>query len=108
MKQDSSASARALAALAVVCGFLLLVVVISTSLGGGEEGEGTRNGSAAAPSGKTGGGKRGKAPKAYVVQNGDTLTSIARKTGVSVARIQALNPGVDPQILVSGEKLKLR
>ena len=43
-----------------------------------------------------------------MVQNGDTLTSIAHKTGVSVARIQALNPGVDPQILISGEKLKLR
>jgi len=108
VKQDSSASARALAALAVICGFLLLVVVVATSLDGGEEGDGAGNGSAAAPSGKAGGGKPGKAPKAYVVQNGDTLTSIARKTGVSVARIQALNPGVDPQILVSGEKLKLR
>ena len=108
MKQDSSASARALAALAVICGFLVVIVVVAGSLGDGEGGDGARNGSAAAPSGKAGGGKGGKAPQAYVVQNGDTLTSIARKTGVSVARIQALNPGVDPQILVSGEKLKLR
>ena len=43
-----------------------------------------------------------------MVQNGDTLTSIAHETGVSVAYILRLNPGVDPQILISGEKLKLR
>ena len=48
------------------------------------------------------------APKAYVVKNGDTLTAIAHDTGVPVATIQRLNPGVDPQILISGEKLKLR
>ncbi len=37
------------------------------------------------------------------MQSGDTLTSIARKTGVKVAEIQALNPEVDPQILIAGE-----
>lgn len=47
-------------------------------------------------------------PKSYEVQSGDTLTSIARETGVPVAIIVKLNPGVDPQILISGEKLKLR
>ena len=43
-----------------------------------------------------------------MVQNGDTLISIAHETGVPVAKIQRLNPEVDPQILISGEKLKLR
>ncbi|HYP55056.1 MAG TPA: LysM domain-containing protein, partial [Solirubrobacterales bacterium] len=67
------------------------------------------NGRPAASKGsKRGGEGSGKAPKSYVVQNGDTLTSIAHRMGISVARIQELNPGVDPQILVSGEKLKLR
>jgi len=106
VKQRSSASARALAALAVICGFLVVIVVIAGSLGGGEDGSGSGT-PGAVQTGKAA-GKGGKPPQAYVVQNGDTLTSIARKTGVSVARIQALNPGVDPQILVSGEKLKLR
>jgi LysM repeat protein len=46
--------------------------------------------------------------KTYEVQSGDTLTSIAHKTGVPVAEIQALNPEVDPQILVAGEVLKLQ
>jgi LysM repeat protein len=47
-------------------------------------------------------------PATYTVQTGDTLTSIAHETGVSVAKIRALNPEVDPQILVAGETLKLR
>ena len=36
------------------------------------------------------------------MQSGDTLTSIAHKTGVPVAEILALNPEVDPQILIAG------
>ena len=107
MNQRPSAPARALAVTALVCGFLVLIVVIATSLGdGGDSGSGKRQ-----PAGQVtpkGGGEEGKAPAAYVVQNGDTLTSIAHRTGVPVARILALNPGVDPQILISGEKLKLR
>ncbi|HTR74722.1 MAG TPA: LysM domain-containing protein [Solirubrobacterales bacterium] len=46
--------------------------------------------------------------KKYVVQSGDTLTSIAAKTGIPVAEIMALNPEVDPQILIAGETLKLQ
>jgi LysM repeat protein len=46
--------------------------------------------------------------KTYEVQSGDTLTSIAQKTGVPIAELQALNPEVDPQILVAGEVLKLQ
>ncbi|OJU80286.1 MAG: hypothetical protein BGO11_06845 [Solirubrobacterales bacterium 70-9] len=46
--------------------------------------------------------------KTYTVQSGDTLTSIAHKTGIPVAEIQALNPEVDPQILIAGETLKLQ
>jgi len=47
-------------------------------------------------------------PATYVVQTGDTLTSIAHETGVPVAEILTLNPEIDPQILIAGEKLKLR
>lgn len=46
--------------------------------------------------------------KQYVVESGDTLTSIAHKTGIPVAELQALNPEVDPQILIAGETLKLQ
>ncbi|HEX4751640.1 MAG TPA: LysM domain-containing protein [Solirubrobacterales bacterium] len=46
--------------------------------------------------------------KTYTVQSGDTLTSIAHETGLTVSELQALNPEVDPQILVAGEVLKLQ
>jgi LysM repeat protein len=106
MKKHSSAPARVLAAAAVLCGFVVVVVVIATSLGGGDGGSGSGGGSQAAKHGDR--GAKRHTPKTYVVQNGDTLTSIAHRTGVTVVRIRELNPGIDPQILISGETLKLR
>lgn len=54
-------------------------------------------------------GKRHRTKAAtYVVKSGDTLTAIAHQTGVPVAQILALNPEVDPQILIAGQTLKLR
>jgi LysM repeat protein len=44
----------------------------------------------------------------YVVKTGDTLGSIAEKTGIPVETLQELNPELDPQALVSGQKIKLR
>jgi LysM repeat protein len=44
----------------------------------------------------------------YVVKTGDTLGSIAEKTGVPVSKLQELNPQLDPQALVSGQKIRLR
>ena len=106
MKQRSSATARALAAIALVCGFLVVAIVVATSLGGSGGGSGS-SGSGSGQATKPSAVKRG-VPKSYVVQSGDTLTSIAHRTGVPVVRIRSLNPGIDPQILISGEKLKLR
>ncbi|HZK15406.1 MAG TPA: LysM domain-containing protein [Solirubrobacterales bacterium] len=108
MSKRSSAPARVFAAAALIGGFLLVIVVIAGSFGDDEGGGDSPNRPAASNGKQKGGGGNRKPPKSYVVQNGDTLTSIARKTGVPVARIERLNPGVDPQILVSGEKLKLR
>lgn len=84
-----------------------MIVLIATTLGGGDsDGPGDRPGQAGQEKPHHDGS--GNVPKIYVVQNGDTLTSIAHETGVPVATIVKLNPGVDPQILNSGEKLKLR
>jgi LysM repeat protein len=46
--------------------------------------------------------------RTYVVRAGDTLGAIAIKTGVTVTNLEDLNPGLDPQGLVAGQKLKLR
>jgi LysM repeat protein len=44
----------------------------------------------------------------YVVKQGDTLAGIAQTTGVPVARLQELNPGLDQFSLVAGQRIKLR
>jgi len=44
----------------------------------------------------------------YTVKMGDTLGEIALKTGLSVEKLQELNPELDPQALVSGQRVKLR
>lgn len=46
-------------------------------------------------------------PETYEVQSGDTLDAISAETGVSVERIQRLNPDIDPQSLIAGQELKL-
>ncbi len=45
---------------------------------------------------------------AYTVKMGDTLGAIAVKTGLTVEKLQELNPELDPQALVSGQRVKLR
>jgi LysM domain len=46
--------------------------------------------------------------KFYVVQPGDSLTSIARKTGIPVATLESLNRNVDPNALQTAQRLRLR
>jgi LysM repeat protein len=46
--------------------------------------------------------------RTYTVQRGDTLGSISEKTGIPVAKLQELNPQIDPQQLTTGQKIKLR
>jgi LysM repeat protein len=102
MKKRSSAPARVLAAIAVIGGFVLVVAVVSSSLGGSDS-------SNKASSGKTHHHAKPKTTAAtYEVQEGDTLIAIAHETGIPVAKIERLNPGVDPQILNPGDVLKLR
>jgi LysM repeat protein len=105
MDKRTSPAARLAAVLALVVAAVAIVVVISSS-SGGEDSDRNRNGSGGVTK------QQQKKPrtkeKTYVVQSGDTLISIAGSTGVPVAEILALNPEVDPQILIAGQTLKLR
>jgi len=56
------------------------------------------NGKAATPAG----------PGEYVVAKGDNLSSIAKKSGISLKAIQDLNPDVDSNKLRIGQKLKTK
>jgi len=42
----------------------------------------------------------------YTVKPGETLYSIARKNGISVSKLTAMNPGLDPSKLSVGQKIK--
>jgi LysM repeat protein len=44
----------------------------------------------------------------YVVQTGDTLGAIAAKTGTTVAELEHLNPGIDPQALHVGQTIRVQ
>ncbi len=91
----------------LVVAFAVAVVAIGGALGGGGSG-GSGGGRGRGDSSKSASHRTRKIPATYEVQSGDTLISIAHHNGVSVARIEALNPEVDPQILIAGETLKLR
>jgi LysM repeat protein len=104
MENRSSAAARLVASLAIVAAALVLVVVVAAAMSGDDSGPHHRNGR---PQAQKETKHRTKA-KTYTVESGDTLTTIADKTGVPIAELQALNPEVDPQILTVGETLKLR
>jgi len=103
MEKRSSATARIFAALALVLAVLVLVVVVAAGMDGSSSSEGQRTETQAKKHKK----HRAKA-KTYTVESGDTLTAISHKTGVPVAEILALNPEVDPQILIAGQTLQLR
>lgn len=45
--------------------------------------------------------------RTYTVQSGDTLASIAQKEGTTVARLEQLNPGVDPTALQVGQTIRV-
>lgn len=108
-------SARLLAPLALLAALIALVVVVTGSGSSGSSG----SSKSASPTIKAGGPasrrvarptpKRKPAGKrSYTVQDGDTLSRIATKTGVSLATLQELNPSVDPQGLHTGDKLRIK
>ena len=49
-----------------------------------------------------------KAHRTYTVQSGDTLGGIAAKTGTTVARLEQLNPGIDPTALRVGQTIRVQ
>jgi LysM repeat protein len=105
--------ARLLAPIALVAFVFALIVVVGSSdtpdsgddrgRSSQRQGEGTEN------AGQTTTDAAPRVPSAtYTVKTGDTLAAIAETVGVPVERLQELNPDLDPQALVSGQKIKLK
>lgn len=103
--QTSSNAPRVLAVLALLAAVIALLVVISDSLSG-DSGADHRTPAGVVPAGK--GAKKG-GKRYYVFQPGDTgLGSVARKTGVPVARLEQLNPTLDTFSLQVGDRIRIR
>ena len=117
MENRQTSPARLLAPIALVVFLIAMVVVLSTA--GGDDKSSDRAGPTKEEqrdlrlkhSRDRAASKRKSTPtnaRVYVVKTGDTLGGIAEKTGVSVEKLQELNPSLDPQALVSGQRIKLR
>lgn len=107
MKKSSTLITRLLAVVALVVAVVAVLMVVSGN--SGSDDDPAKKGNQAAKTNGQGGEKKQKSKRAaYEVQEGDTLTAISQKTGVSVDEIENLNPELDPQALQAGQKLKLR
>jgi LysM repeat protein len=95
----------------VVVAVAVAVVVVNSDVTGGDNDNG---GQATSTQGTdtettTTPGRQGRRQRRnYVVKPGDSFGSIAERTGVPVEQLEQLNPDVDPQALVVGQRIKLR
>jgi LysM repeat protein len=107
--------ARLLAPLALVAVAAALFIVLAGRGGGSGPTAGRPAGTRTTTSGSTARrpkakptATRSRAPRTYRVRAGDTPSQIAETTGVSLTRLQELNPQLDAQSLTVGQRLKLR
>jgi LysM repeat protein len=112
-----SITLRILAPLALIaCGIALAMIISSANKSDDNSGpspsaaEKARDlGTSGKKAGRTTRTSRDKLPKrVYVVKTGDTLGSISEKVGVSVTKLQELNPDIDQFSLSAGQKIKIR
>ena len=107
--QDNRSFARLVAPIALVAVAIAFLLVVAGSSTDGDDGERASETSERTSTEET--TERRPAPRraaTYTVKTGDTLGAIAEKTGLDVETLQELNPELDPQALVSGQKIKLR
>jgi hypothetical protein len=96
---------RVFAVLALIAAVILVVAVVATSSGGGGDGDGNGD---SHKSHITKTGQRALRKGVWVVQPGDTLGAISLKTGIDQTTLQTLNPDIDPQTLLEGQRIALR
>ena len=102
-------AARLLAPVALLLAVAAVLVVIQSTT----DSDGSKDGSASKTTTEQGttsdnAQKPRRVRPTYTVKLNDTLGLISEKTGVSVERIETLNPELDAQNLIVGQKIKLR
>jgi LysM repeat protein len=96
---------------ALVASFAAVALVVSSTTGnddnGGDGGNATRTAEPRPPEQNR---QQRRPPQRtfYRVKLNDTLGLIAEQTGVTVEQLQALNPELDPQNLIVGQRIRLR
>jgi LysM repeat protein len=96
---------RAIAVIALVAAFIAVVAIVAASGGGSDDGNG---GSAQVKSsGPSKRGERALAKGKWIVRSGDTLGKISEETGIDVDVLVQLNPDLDPQALLEGQRIAL-
>ncbi len=100
---------RLLAPAALIVFAVLLLAVVTGSVVGGSGPSGGGDAEQAGAEREAGSERpRARGRATYKVRAGDTLGSIAERTGRTPEQLQELNPGLDAQTLQPGQKLKLR
>jgi LysM repeat protein len=98
--------ARYLAPIALIATITATYLVVHASLGSKHSTTTTTKHQVVLPT-QTARAKASQQPSTYTVKSGDSLSSISVKTGIPVATLEALNPGIDPNALQTGQKLTL-
>jgi LysM repeat protein len=95
---------RVFAVLALIAALALVIVIVATSGGGSSGGDDGKTKTTKISKE----GQRAVRRGVWIVHSGDTLGSISLKTGIAVTTLQALNPDLDPQTLLEGQRIALR
>lgn len=100
--------ARVAAVFALLGALVLVVATIATSGGDGDGNGGDETELSAEGSGPTKKGQSALNEGVWIVEDGDTLVSIAEETGIDIDELVELNADIDPQALIAGQRISLR
>jgi LysM repeat protein len=105
---------RVLAPASLVAFAVVLLIIVAVSLTGSDETSSNRPvSSGSSDEQRSTSGKRSRSTararsrRFYTVRPGDNLALIAERSGVSLEQLRELNQTLDPQGLVSGQRVKL-
>jgi LysM domain len=101
--------ARLLAPVALILVAGAVAYVVTSYTDSGDDGGGDNANRSAEPRPREDGQQRRRRQRAfYRVKLNDTLGLIAEKTDVPIERLEQLNPELDPQNLIVGQRIRLR
>jgi LysM domain len=108
---------RALAPASLVVFAIVFLIVVIASLSGGDDSSSSRSEPLTITEPRDRAAERARARErrerrlarrgVYIVRPGDSLVIISEKTGVPIETLTSLNPTVDPQALVTGQRIRL-